>query len=204
MTSEYTVYRAADGSLAYDGLPWAELSDDERTARIKECYVLKYSTYEEIAATLRIFKPNGKGNAEAIRIHLTKFRIIHPKVVSQPPKPTGARRNVMSYSGPKLSGDKLLERIRTQTESGKAFVAKEAEGSAPGESYWEKLKKQKGFCVAITSLKDTSGNYTGEYCGEETGSPHVYSCKGHRPDTRGRNKPDLRGRIWMKLKPASK
>lgn len=194
MESEKTVYRAADGSLVYNGPPWSELSDNERTARIKECYVIAYCTYKQIAEILKIFTPNSKGNADAISKHLKLHRVQHPKVDLKPPAPTSARRNVTSYSGSKLSAGAQQAKIRTQTAYGKAVVAKAAEGPS-SQSYWDTLKKQKGFCVAVRS--------DGEYCGEDTGSPDVHFCTGHRSDQHGRSKPDFRGRIWMKL-PASK
>lgn len=197
MESEKTVYRAADGSLAYDGLPWSELSDEDRTKRIAECYVLKYATYKSIAKILKVLTLEGEGNGDAIRSHLKRFRIEPPKVVSKPPL-TSSRRNATSFSGSKLSGDMQQERIRRQTEYGQAIVAQEDKKPVPHMSYWEKLKRQAGFCVAILG----NGAYRGEYCGEDTGNPDIHFCKGHRPDSRGRSKPDLRGRIWMNL-PAS-
>lgn len=194
MDSEKTVYRAADGSLAYDGLAWSELSDDERTARINECYALEFCSIARIAKILKAFTPMGRPNLKVIQIHNEKFSIVYPKLVHRPPTRMSSRRTVMSYSGSKLSGEAQQAKIRTQTACGKAVVAKAAEGPS-SESYWDTLKKQKGFCVAVRS--------DGEYCGEDTGSPDVHFCTGHRSDRHGRSKPDFRGRIWMKL-PASK
>lgn len=174
MEREYTVRRAADGSLEYDGPSWSELSDDERTARIKECYTLKYCTYEEIARAFRIFRPGGKGNGDVIRNHLAKFRVEHPKIAPKPPTPKSARRNAMSFSGPKLSGNKLLAKIREQKESGKAFVAKSDQESVPRAEYLDELRKQKGFCVALLA--------NGDYCGEEC---EGNLCEKHK--NRGRN-----------------
>jgi hypothetical protein len=199
MKGENMVYRASDGSLRYEGPPWSELSDEDRTKRIKECNALEFCSAKRLAEILKAFTPLQRPNVKAIRLHIEKAGIVHPKLTSAPPAPTRMRPLVTRLGAPTLGGAELQAKIRKQTEHGKAVVAKADRESSPQESYWETLKRQAGFCVAITNAKDISGNYTGEYCGEDTGSPDIPLCEGHRPDKLGRSKPDLRGRIWMKL-----
>jgi hypothetical protein len=183
------VYKAEDGSIRYDGPAWADLSPEERTERIKECLAIEYCSPKRLAEILRNLTSRSRPNTTGVKKHIERYKIPYATVKLTPPR--GVRLIGGLIVGQKIPSKDYEEHIRARAASGKAIVAAMSQDDS-SEDYFEKLKKQKGFCVAIRS--------DGEYCGKETGDPNIPQCAGHRPDKFGKSKPDFRGKIWMRLK----